>query len=674
MKIEKQEIIYNLNYIVCVPNYDKDLVDSLSYNFKNIYFLDGSWNDIENFINFVKRSNIKNIIFTDFLIEYVNIINLIDPSIEIKFLFTKSMAHLSNDYTNLIFSSIIDLYNKNFFKHLGVLDKNLYLALLKSDIKVDFISLDIQAPKDIVPSENSNNIGILNDDFNPSHSFYNQLSAIKLNKNNFIANVFNPLKETKEFLDIFDIKHVITKNKKEFYEKQNINLYINFTNSNNLVFLKSMDAGIPCILGNTSILDENDKLKDYLTVNSDDDINEISEKINYVIENKEKIINEYKTFRSEYSNKSLESIRKFIGYEYKENVENSNNEDILLTVVVPVYNTEKYIEECINSLYKARIKKMEVLVINDGSTDKSEEVIYKCMKKHPNFIRYIKQENHGLGNVRNVGLKNAKGKYIASVDSDDSISKEFFKESLPYLEKDIDIIMCNWLSIYSKKEKYETAALDYIFQNLNQYKGLLYTTIMPSTCNKIIKKSLLIDTGYTYAEGLKYEDLSLNPIVLLKAKSIKYINKPYYEYKIRENSIMRTSAGYNMIDVIKMLDSRINSINVNEINVDLNEFKYYTYFWRVEEFIFNQLYTLEESERKKYIKYITDEIYDILVELYNNKCYIERKKAFNKDIQNYLNSRNKALFDKKLDSFIEEFLEKDTYKKLTPPMIFYGRD
>lgn len=672
MKIEKKEIIYNLNYIVCVPNYDKDMLESLSYSFKNVYFLDGSWNDIENFINFIKRSNIKTIIFTDFLIEYINIINLMDSNIEIKFLFTKSMAHLSNDYTNLIFNSIIDLYNKNFFNDLGILDKNLYLALLKSEINVDYICLDVMPPDNIIPSLDSKNIGLLNNDYDPSHSFYNELSAIALNKTNFTANLFNPLNETKEFLNIFNIKHLIKENKSDLYTDQNINLYINFTNSNDCVFLKSMDAGIPCILGNTTMLDKFTKLKEYLTVQSDDDINEISEKIDYVIENKLDIINEYKNFRREYSKESLISIKKFIGYEKKEY--DSKNNEIILSVIVPVYNTENYIEECIESLYKAKIKNMEVIVINDGSTDNSEKIIKKCMKKYPDFITYLKQENHGLGNVRNVGLKNANGKYVASIDSDDTINKNFFVEALPYLKEDIDIVMCDWLSIYNKNEKFETTAIDYVFQNLNQYKGILFTTIMPSTCNKIIKKSLLEDIGYSYAEGLKYEDLSLNPIVLLKSRSIKYINKPYYEYKIRENSIMRTSAGYNMIDIIKMLDFRINSIEHRDINIDLDEFKYYTYFWRVEEFIFNQLYTLEASERKKFIDYFTNEIYDILKELYNNKYYIEKIKTFDESIQQYLKLRNKAFFNKDLDSFIEKSLQENNYKKLTPPLIFYGKE
>ena len=69
---------------------------------------------------------------------------------------------------------------------------------------------------------------------------------------------------------------------------------------------------------------------------------------------------------------------------------------------------------------------------------------------------------------------------------------------------------------------------------------------------------------------------------------------------------------------------------------------------------------------------MTNEIYDILVELYNNKYYVERIKTFNKDIQNYLNARNKALVDKKLEFFIEDALQKNSYKKLTPPLIFYG--
>ena len=83
---------------------------------------------------------------------------------------------------------------------------------------------------------------------------------------------------------------------------------------------------------------------------------------------------------------------------------------MLLTAVVPVYNTAAYIPECMDSIINAQIDNMEILVINDGSTDNSEEIIKHYVEKYPRLVKYIKQENHGLGNVRNVGLEHAKGK------------------------------------------------------------------------------------------------------------------------------------------------------------------------------------------------------------------------------------------------------------------------
>ena len=98
---------------------------------------------------------------------------------------------------------------------------------------------------------------------------------------------------------------------------------------------------------------------------------------------------------------------------------------------------------------------------------------------------------------------------------------------------------------------------------------------MPSTCNKIVKKSLYEKLNIKYIED-KYEDLSTNPFVLFEAKTLKYFPKGYYEYYIRENSIMRSSAGYSMIDIIKIVNDRLNKYK-ESISVEEEKFKYYTF-------------------------------------------------------------------------------------------------
>ena len=672
--LKDKDVIYNFDYIVCMPQYDAELYENFKYSFKNVFLIKDNIQDTKNITEFIKNNNVRKVIFVDFLLEYNGIIRKIDLDIDVKFILTKSLASITNGDIYYITNSVFDLYKKNVFKDLGVLDINWYDTLKNTGINVKLLKLDIPQKESKKINDDKNYIGILSGEYNANHSFFNSLSAIKLN-GKYTPNLFRPADITKDFTNAFDIKCAYSESE-DYISENIINLYVNFTDNNNIVFLKSMDLGIPCIMGNTRLLKKYPTLDKYLTLQSDDDINEISDKINLVIENKETILKEYENFRKQYSEESKNSIDEFL--EKKEVVINkeemlviNNEESLLLTIVVPIYNTAQYIPECIESIYNARIKDMEILAINDGSTDNSEEVIMEYVNKYPNLIRYIKQENHGLGNVRNVGLEHAKGKYILSVDSDDSIDINFLKEAEKYLKNDIDMVICDWLSIKEDGEKFETSALDYIFKDVSTYKGLLYTTIMPSTCNKIIKKSLIKSIGYKYAEGLKYEDLSFNPLLMIKAEKIKYINKPYYLYKIRGNSIMRTSAGYNMVDVIKMLDDRINNLYGNDESIE--EFKYYTYVWRIEEFLFNQIYDLKnEKEIKEFIDYTESEIGNVINELYFTNRFNIGLEKLKEETKEYILARNKAIKEGRLYSFICESIKDNKYIKITPPMFFYG--
>ena len=446
--LNNKDIIYNLDYIVCLPQYDSSLYEAFSYSFRNVILIKDNVSDVEKIIQFVKNNNIKNVIFVDFLLEYNNIIKTIDLDVEVKFILTKPLASITNMDIYQIVNSVFELHKKNMFKELGVLDENWYECLKNKDMDVKLLRLDIEKQdkvnngKDTTNYENKK-IGILSGEYNANHSFFNQLSGIKLN-GKYIPNLSEISGVTKDFNDIFNINNTISESK-EYISDNIVNLYINFTDNNNMLFLKSMDLGIPCIMGNTKLFKDYPVLTEYLTVESEDDINEISEKIDVVIENRELILNEYEKFRKDYIINSKQSIDSFLektteqdNLEVETYIKEFDNNDgidtLLLTVVVPVYNTEKYIAECLDSIYDARIDNMEILVINDGSTDNSEKVIKEYVEKYPELIRYIKQENHGLGNVRNVGLKNAKGKYIVSVDSDDSIDKNFLKDAKEYLD------------------------------------------------------------------------------------------------------------------------------------------------------------------------------------------------------------------------------------------------
>ena len=662
------DIIYNKEYLVIVPKMTEHLLEAFQYSFGNVILMNNSVEEIRHVTEFINKNNFRQLILVDYQIEYEEVINNLIRQHDIKIIFTKSLGSLCDEFITYTFNNIYKLYENGIASKIGFIDKNFYETLKHKDEKVEYIQLDIE-PVEEEEDYEENRVGLLNNQGNSKHSFYNELSGIKLS-NRYSAKLHNPDKTTKKFLKLFNISHTIT-NKEELYKNNLVNLYVNFTDNNNLEFIKSMDYGVPCILGNNQILSNEKNLQELLVMKSDDDIDEISSRISSVAKNREKIKNEYKKFREKYSKESKESIKNFIEINVKK--EEEKKDELLLTIVVPAYNVEKYIANTLDSIIAAAIESMEILIINDGSTDETEKAIKPYVKKYPELIRYIRQENHGLGNVRNVGLKEAKGKYIASIDSDDTINIDFFQDAEEYLKKDIDIVMYDWLTI-TNNDSYETTASDWIFNNnqWNRYEALLYTTIMPSACNKIIKKELYKELDINYIED-KFEDLSTTPFIMLKAETIKYFNKQYYEYYIRSNSIMRTKPGYSMIDVIKLVEERLEKYK-KYLKVDIDDFKYYTYSWRIEEYIMNQLYTIDEKEINNFLKYIMNNIKDIIIDIFNNKRYKELLSNLSEEHKTYIEERNKAFLNNELEKFIIKAKKKEDYFKLTPPIIYYGEN
>ena len=661
------DIIYNKPYLVIVPTTAENLLEGFAYTFGNTILMGNTVNDYEQTLSFLSNNNFKKIILVDYKMEYEKFIYRFKEDHKFDFIYTGSLGSLSNEFQYNSLKNIIKQFEKFNDSKLGLLDEGLYQILKKKYKNIYLLKLDIETHS-TEDKYDEDRIGILNDNTNPRHSYYNGLSALTFFPK-VSAKILNKNKVTKIFLKTFKINYKKVKNENELISSNLVNLYVNFTDNNNLIILKSLDRSVPCIVGNTTLFDNNQILKNNLVVKSDDDVNEISEKINLVKKNRQKILKEYKIFRKEYSKNSKELVETYL--EITPSKEGENKSDILLSVIVPVYNTAKYLEKSLDSIIDASVDGMEILIINDGSTDNSEDIILKYQKLYPELIRYIKQENHGLGNVRNVGLKEAKGKYLTAIDSDDTININFFSEAIEYLNKNVDMVIYDWLTV-TDENKYETSALDYVYHNLNKYKGLLYTTIMPSTCNKIIKKKLFDDLKLTYNED-KYEDLSTNPFVMLKAQTIKYINKPYYEYYIRGNSIMRTKPGNSMMDVIKIVDERIKKYK-KIINIDIDEFKFNTYAWRIEEYVINPLYDLEQKEMSKSIKYMYKNIEDIVIEIFENENYKKMlEKLQDKEKIKYIKERNKMIKNNRLEEFILKQKKKNHIIKLTPPDVVYGK-
>lgn len=196
---------------------------------------------------------------------------------------------------------------------------------------------------------------------------------------------------------------------------------------------------------------------------------------------------------------------------------------VLVSVIVPVYNAEKYLEKCIQSLLEQDIADYEVILVDDGSTDKSATIIDEYCSKS-SVLRSVHKSNGGVSSARNQGLKMAKGKYIAFVDSDDYVDKDYLSSMVSsYTKEDIDLVVSSMLfddikTISEKEGEYSPVETACRFYTRNSFQGYLV--------NKLFKASIITENNITFDENSHFcEDL------LFCAEYVRYIRKTCYTDK-----------------------------------------------------------------------------------------------------------------------------------------------
>lgn len=217
--------------------------------------------------------------------------------------------------------------------------------------------------------------------------------------------------------------------------------------------------------------------------------------------------------------------------------------DYKLSIVIPVYNVEKYLGECLESILNQQHDECEIILVDDGSTDRSGSL---CDKYASNYIRVIHKENGGLSSARNAGLKVAKGKYIAFVDSDDRIAEDSIKSILGWIkETDVDVCFMDAVMFYPngkmnslgdciEQSQVRGKTKEEVFQYLStrpKYPG--------SACTKLFRRDFLLENNLFFPRDRRLsEDLGYVLDCLLAAEKYDCLNIPYYEYRqSREGSI-----------------------------------------------------------------------------------------------------------------------------------------
>ena len=217
-----------------------------------------------------------------------------------------------------------------------------------------------------------------------------------------------------------------------------------------------------------------------------------------------------------------------------------------LSVIVPVYNTEKYLAKCLDSLIDPEVGDYEIIAVDDGSTDSSGEILTRYRNQYPGLVRVMYTPNGGLGHARNVGMSVAGGDYVLFVDSDDWLKPGAIRAMLETLKTPFDIAVFDFVHV--DEDGRELAAFsgcgrEGVF-SLEEYPEYLHCPL--NACNKIWRLGLFTENGISFPDRLWYEDVATTPKLTLHAERILYRPIPWYCYLQRRGSITNaTSAGRN---------------------------------------------------------------------------------------------------------------------------------
>jgi len=310
-----------------------------------------------------------------------------------------------------------------------------------------------------------------------------------------------------------------------------------------------------------------------------------------------------------------------------------------VSIIVPVYNVEQYLEKCLETLVNQTLEDIEIIIVNDGSKDKSKEIINKYIDNYPNKIAYLEKENGGLSDARNYGIPYSRGEYIAFLDSDDYVELDTY-ENMYYLAKkeDSDMVECDFIWEYPKKSKVDVGK---IYNGKHQ----MLEKIRVVAWNKLIKRSILEESNVMFPKGYRYEDLEFTYKLLPYINKVSFLKEPCVHYIQRESSISNTQDERTK-DIFEILENVI---------MYYKEKKIYDEFFTELEYTYSRILLCSSFKRMCRIK--NKEI--------RNKLINETWENLNKHFPNWKkntilkgNHSGKSIYMKSINSFTYKIFAK----------------
>ncbi len=293
-----------------------------------------------------------------------------------------------------------------------------------------------------------------------------------------------------------------------------------------------------------------------------------------------------------------------------------------VSIIVPVYNVEKYLERCLEALVNQTLKDIEVIIVNDGSKDGSKAIIDKYEKEYPDIIKAFHTENGGASKARNYALQHVTGEYIGFVDSDDYIEENMYEKLYnKAIKENADIVCCNYYRVKEEQKKFNAKNFgnkkidkDDVF-NKNIYEANLLFDEVPYLWNKIFKADIIKNNNFKFDNDLRiYEDLLFTYKAFSKANKISRIEDCMYYYIVsRAGSLTQylTEKRFDIFNVTEKLNNYYKEIGKYE---ELKDALLYV--------ILKHIYVILEKntarkEKKLKLKYI-NKVFDFLNEKFPN--------------------------------------------------------
>lgn len=325
------------------------------------------------------------------------------------------------------------------------------------------------------------------------------------------------------------------------------------------------------------------------------------------------------------------------------------NMEELISVIIPVYNKEKYIKETILSIINQSYNNLEIIIVNDGSTDTSKDICMEFEKKDDR-IRLINTENHGAGHARNIGIDIAKGKYISFIDADDYVNRDYYNILYNMMVKyEADIAECKYIRVKQNEKNIQNKKKDNIklFTNIQKLE-ILYgedvheyvnSVIM---CNKLFKKELFKKTYYP--ENRVIDDEFITYKLIYKSKKIVTTDRELYFYVQSEDSVMRNNfKEKRVIDTIDVYDE-VYKFSVDNNIQEIQEEVLIRYLNYCIELVHKTKLSEQIHEKDKVIRFIQEKFEEkkkIYYDKYNNDIVCSKLEKIEIDFNNEIKNRGK---------------------------------